>query len=127
MRSRVSLRLVLTVCVMLSVPAVCAAPEAFVYPGPGTTIDGMPASNGSRLFTRSILRTPKGQFTELILTGNSIRLLESSQSRYLVNTLELLTGGVTLKTTTGFGIQSQCVTAAPTSRAPARFTVQLQE
>lgn len=105
--------------------AVCAAPEAVFCGGAGTTIDGVPALSGTRVFVPSVLRTPKGQFSELLLPGNSIRLLEDSGSRYLGNRMELLTGGVTLNTKTGFSVESGCMTATPDSKDAAHYTVQV--
>ena len=125
MRPTLCARLALVLLTVLSLPAVCAAPEALLYTGPGTTVDGAPAFNGTRVFISSVLQTPKGRFSELILTGNSIRLLENTSSRYLGESMDLLTGGVTLKTATGFSVHSECMTASPTEATSTHYTVQL--
>ena len=121
------LALVLTAGLLLtSLPAVSAAPEAVLYAGAGATIDGVAAFNGSRVFVRSVLHTPKGQVSDLIVPGSSIRFLASTGSRFLGDSADLLEGGVTLKTSTKFSIHSGCMTASPLS-AGARYTVQLLE
>ena len=119
--------LTLTSLLLVSLTAVCAAPEALLYGGSGTTIDGVAAFNGTRVFVRSMLHTQKGQFTELLLPGSSIRLLESSGSRYLGDAMDLLEGGVTLKTASGFAVHCSCMTASPRLDSSARYTVQMQE
>ena len=110
--------------VSVSLSAFCAAPEsATLFAGPGTTIDGEAAMNGTRVFPPAMLRTPKGQFSELLLPGSSVRLLESS-ARYTGDSMELLDGGISLKTSNGFKVQSECMTATPEAAKPARYTVQ---
>ena len=112
--------------IMISLLAWSAAPEATLFAGPGTTIDGVEAISGTRVFAPARLRTPKGQYSDLILSGASLRLLPGS-TQYFGDYLELLEGGVTLKTTSGFKIHSECMTATPQPQPPSRYAVQRLE
>lgn len=109
----------------LSMPAICAAPEAVLHASAGATLDGEAALDGMRVFSGQTLRTENSRVSELFLSGNTIRILPDSNVKYLGDSLDLLAGGVTLTTSTRFPIRSQCVTVTPLSSTSAHYTVQI--
>jgi hypothetical protein len=107
LRVRLFPRILRVGVLVVSIYALCAAPEAILHTGPGTTLDGEAAFDGMRIFGGQLLRTPAGQFSELLLPGNSIRLLGGSSSTYYGDSTELLSGGVALNTSTRFAVHSE--------------------
>lgn len=112
--------------VAIALPAICAAPEAVLYPGTGTTVDGTVAIEGMHVFGGQLVRTRHGQFGDLFTGGSSLRLLGDSKLRFDGDSAELFAGGVMLNTSSGFPVQCGCVRVKP-SNTSARYLIQLQE
>jgi hypothetical protein len=110
---------------LLAVTGICAAPEAVLHTSGGTTLDGEAAFDGMRVFGGQMLQTKPGQSGELLLPGNSIRVLGDSRVRYLGDASELMSGGIVLSTSTGFAVSSGCMRALPTRDTTASYTVRL--
>jgi hypothetical protein len=119
-RTRVSLLLLL-----MAAPAVCAAPDAILHTGPGTTIDGIAAIDGMRVFGGKTVSTPRGHVSDLILRGTALRMLGDTQLRFNGDSAELIAGAVLLTTNSQFKITSRCATVTPRSD-DSRYLVQTQ-
>ena len=128
MRRAFRIRLGLLVAlVAIALPAICAAPEGILHPGPGTTVDGTPALDGMHVFGGQLLRTPHGQFGDLFTGGSSLRLLGDTKLRFDGDSAELVEGGVALNTTSRFSVRTGCTEVTPLTATAARYTVQLQQ
>lgn len=111
----------------LALPALCAAPEGILHPGPGTTVDGTPALDGMHVFGGQLLHTPHGQFSDLLTQSSSLRLLSDTKLQFDGDSAELVEGGVALNTTSRFPVRTGCAEVTPLTVAMARYTVQLQQ
>ena len=111
----------------LALPAICAAPEGILHTSSGMTVDGTTAMDGMHIFGGQMLRTPHGQFGDLLTRGSSIRLFSDTKLQFDGDSAELVQGGVALKTSTGFRVRTGCAEATPVGPGMARYTVQLQD
>ncbi len=128
MRSWSKLRgFLLSVLLLISVSALCAAPEGVLHAAAGTTVDGVTAIEGMHVFSGQFLRTPAGHFSELLTHGTSLRLLGGTELQFNTNSAELFNGGLLLNTSSVFEARCGCATVTPHSTAPARYLVQLMD
>lgn len=111
----------------LALPAICAAPEGILRSSPGTTVDGTVAPDGMHIFGGQILRTPHGQFGDLLTRGTSLRLLSDTKLEFDGDSAELIEGGVALTTSTKFRVHTGCADVVPAASSSSRYTVQLQQ
>ena len=111
----------------MAVPAICAAPEGILHASPGATVDGTAALDGMHVFGGQILRTPHGQFGDLLTRGSSLRLLSDTKLQFHGDSAELMEGAVALNTSTQFSIETGCAEVTPVGTGHVRYTVQLQQ
>ena len=121
------LRLLFVSALLLAVPAPCAAPEAILHSGSGSTVDSTAAFDGMRIYSGQHVRTPEGRFSELLTQSTTIRALGNSNLEFRGDSAELLEGGVALNTSSHFPIRCGCATVIPAKSAKARYVVQLQQ
>lgn len=112
---------------LLALPAICAAPEGILHSSPGMTVDGTAAMDGMHIFGGQMLRTPHGQFGDLLTRGSSIRMFSDTRLQFEGDSAELVQGGVALKTSTRFRVRTGCAEVTPLGPGMARYTVQLQD
>ena len=105
----------------------CAAPEGILHSSPGTTVDGVTARDGMHVFGGQLLRTPHGQFSDLLTRGTSVRLLSDTKLQFEGDSAELVEGGVALNTSTRFAVHTGCAEITPLAPIPSRYTVQRQQ
>jgi hypothetical protein len=112
---------------LVALPAVCAAPEGILHSSPGMTVDGTAAMDGMHIFGGQMLRTPHGQFGDLLTRGSSLRMFSDTRLEFEGDSAELVQGAVALKTSTRFRLRTGCAEVTPLGPGMARYTVQLQD
>lgn len=121
------LRICCWLLLLLTAPAICAAPEGILHSSPGVTVDGTVAMDGMHIFGGQILRTPRGQFGDLLTRGSSLRLLSDTKLLFDGDSAELIEGGVALNTSTRFRVKTGCAEVTPIGPGISHYTVQLQQ
>lgn len=124
------MRLPFALTMMVSVLATSIAAQeppsreaAVVHARLHTTVSGTKVLDEMAVFSGDDVVTHEQLPAEIILKGTTLRVLGKSHVQFRNSSAELLSGGVTVTTTTSFKLQSKCFSAQPAAAINTRYSV----